>query len=222
MGTDDIHHKNKRDRTGSYGRPSGNRRDKRETFLIVCEGKKTEPNYFQSFPVKSDVINLDVRGEGKNTISLVREAVRLKEEAIDRKQPYVQVWCVFDKDSFSDEQFNQAIQLCEEKQIHYAYTNEAFELWYLLHFDYLDTAFSRDQYKVKLSERIGQEYLKEDPNMYSLLQKLGNEKLAIRWAKDLRRYHFYRDGKHDPCNQNPSTTVYELVEILYQYVEDKE
>jgi hypothetical protein len=23
------------------------------TFLIVCEGKKTEPNYFRSFPVST-------------------------------------------------------------------------------------------------------------------------------------------------------------------------
>lgn len=150
-------------------------------------------------------------------LSLVQEAVRLQEEAIDRKQPYVQVWCVFDKDSFTNEQFNQAIQLCNTKRIRYAYTNEAFELWYLLHFDYLDTGLSRDQYKNKLTNRIGQEYRKEDPLIYSLLQKLGNEKLAIRWAKDLRRYHFKRDGKHDPCNQNPSTTVHELVEILYEY-----
>lgn len=217
MGTDDLHHRRKR--AGNYDRRAVNRRDIREKFLIVCEGEKTEPNYFNAFPVKSDVIKLDIRGEGKNTLSLVKEAVRLKEEAANRKEPYIQVWCVFDKDSFTDEQFNKAISLCMENHINYAYSNESFELWYLLHFMYLDTALLRDQYKDKLSECLGQVYRKEDSNMYTLLQELGNEVLAIRRAKQLRRYHFNRDGKHNPCRQNPSTTVHELVEILNRYIE---
>ncbi|MDH6057593.1 AAA family ATPase [Umezakia ovalisporum] len=36
----------------------------RKKFLIVCEGKETEPNYFKSFPVPKDVI--DVQGFGFN------------------------------------------------------------------------------------------------------------------------------------------------------------
>jgi hypothetical protein len=40
-------------------------RDPIPTFLIVCEGAKTEPNYFKSFPVstrqKLPLLGLDVR-----------------------------------------------------------------------------------------------------------------------------------------------------------------
>lgn len=39
-------------------------RDIIERFLIVCEGDKTEPNYFRCFRVPKDVI--DVRGFGYN------------------------------------------------------------------------------------------------------------------------------------------------------------
>ncbi|WP_293085949.1 hypothetical protein [Okeania sp. SIO3B5] len=46
-----------------------------ERFLIVCEGKETEPNYFRSFLVPKDVI--DVKGLGQNTISLVKEALKI-------------------------------------------------------------------------------------------------------------------------------------------------
>jgi len=222
MGTDDIHHKRKRQKEENYGRSGANRKDKRERFLIVCEGEQTEPNYFKAFPVKSDVIDLDIQGEGKNTLSLVKEAVRRQEEAADRGEPYVQVWCVFDRDSFSSDQFNEAIALCDRKHIHYAFTNEAFELWYLLHFAYVDTALSRDQYKEKLSDCLCQEYCKADPGMYDLLAEIGNQHLAIRWARQLRKYHFSRDGKHDPCTQNPSTTVHELVEILNQYLVEED
>ncbi|MCD1259604.1 RloB domain-containing protein [Paenibacillus athensensis] len=222
MGTDDLHHKRKRQKEDGYDRSGANRRPKRERFLIVCEGEKTEPNYFRAFPVKTDVIDLDIQGEGKNTLSLVKEAVRLQEQAADRGTPYVQVWCVFDRDSFSKDQFNEAIALCERKRIRYAFTNEAFELWYLLHFAFVDTALSRDQYKDKLSEYLCQEYRKADPGIYALLAELGNQHLAIRWAKELRKFHFHRDGKHDPCMQNPSTTVHELVDILNQYLIDEE
>ena len=52
-----------------------NRKDKsRRWFLIVCEGEKTEPNYFRSFPVNKNLIRLDIKGEGKNTKSLVEKA----------------------------------------------------------------------------------------------------------------------------------------------------
>lgn len=56
-----------------------NRKDKsRRWFLIVCEGEKTEPNYFRSFPVDTKVIKLDIKGEGKNTKSLVKKAIEWK------------------------------------------------------------------------------------------------------------------------------------------------
>lgn len=59
-------------------------------ILIVCEGEKTEVNYFRGFPIKPEMV-VDVQGIGSNTIRLVREAIRLKEH-----NNYDHVWCVFD------------------------------------------------------------------------------------------------------------------------------
>ena len=48
-------------------------------FLIVCEGEKTEPNYFRKFPKNPEVYDsIDIRGTGYNTVSLINEAIRLK------------------------------------------------------------------------------------------------------------------------------------------------
>ncbi len=58
----------------------------RRWFLIVCEGEKTEPNYFRSFPVDTKVIKLDIKGEGKNTKSLVEKAIELKNGSNPTKQ----------------------------------------------------------------------------------------------------------------------------------------
>lgn len=55
---------------------------KRDTFLIVCEGERTEPNYFKKFPLKKEVIEVDIIGEGENTNTLVQEAIKLKREAL--------------------------------------------------------------------------------------------------------------------------------------------
>lgn len=100
-------------------------RELRERFLIVCEGGKTEPNYFKSFRVPKNVI--DIYGLGANTTSLVEEAIKLK----NKDGGYDQVWCVFDRDSFPKQNFNAAISSAKAQGIQVAYSNEAFELWYL-------------------------------------------------------------------------------------------
>ena len=68
-------------------------------ILIVCEGRKTEPNYFKKFPINKDVIEIDCKGMGCNSDSLIEEAIKLKEEAERKSERYIQIWCVFDKDS---------------------------------------------------------------------------------------------------------------------------
>ena len=72
----------------------------RKNFLIVCEGEKTEPNYFSHFRVPKIVC--DVVGIGANTESLVKKAIELKNNATIS---YDNVWCVFDRDSFPAQNF---------------------------------------------------------------------------------------------------------------------
>jgi hypothetical protein len=178
-------------------------------FLIVCEGEKTEPNYFKVFPENPEVYDaIDIHGTGYNTISLVNEAIRLKTKAQNEKKPYIEVWCVFDKDSFSVEQFSTACILAGNSQIRCAYSIEAFELWYLLHFNYYDSALSREQYKEKLSGLINKVYRKNDPDMYKLLEK--RQSTAIQNAQKL----FIKQYKLPLKEQNPVTTVFELVKRL--------
>ena len=178
-------------------------------FLIVCEGEKTEPNYFRKFPENPEVYDrIDIHGTGYNTVSLVKEAIRLKNEAQIRKEPYIEVWCVFDKDDFTIEQFQSAITLARKNQISCAYSIEAFELWYLLHYNYYDSALSRDQYKEKLTELLGKTYIKNEEGIYYLLQKRQN--IAIQNARKL----FALQCTLPLPEQNPITTVFWLVERL--------
>jgi hypothetical protein len=178
-------------------------------ILIVCEGEKTEPNYFRKFPENPEVYDrIDICGTGYNTVSLVNEAIRLKNEARKRKEPYIEVWCVFDKDDFSAELFINAILLAGRNQIKCAYSIEAFEIWYMLHYHYYDAALSREQYKEKITELLGKPYQKNDKGMYQLLQK--RQKTAIQNAKKL----YLRQSERSLREQNPITTVFRLVERL--------
>ena len=191
-----------RDRIYS-GRPVGTR-PVRQRFLIVCEGEKTEPGYFREFRVPGLVV--DVHGIGANTDSLVREAMTLREEG-----EYDQVWCVFDHDSFPAEHFRRAIELAAAEGIYVAYSNEAFELWYFLHFAYLDTALGRADYIVRLSQLLGERYRKSSPGMYTKL--LPRQPDAIRNARRLLEQY----QPANPERDNPSTTVHLLVEELNRF-----
>lgn len=195
-----------------------NTRERQVRFLIVCEGEKTEPHYFEALIQNhiSAVREVTVEGEGMATVALVNRTLEIKED-LERKNAmqFDRVWVVFDKDDFND--FNEAIDKARKLGFKSAWTNEAFELWYILHFEYLDTGISRSAYIKKLEEFFRQKmgdgkfkYKKGDPAIYAKLQKYGNEALAKRFARKLRTLHVGTNyALHKPC-----TVIDKLVEEL--------
>lgn len=192
-------------------------------FLIVCEGEKTEPNYFKSFKtnVKSFVCTIDAFGEASNTKDLVNRTIKYRSKS---SQEYDSVWVVFDRDSFSPNNFNGAIQLAENNDIKVGWSNEAFELWYLLHFQYRNTYMSREDYKTAIEKEINDKiaaqskskkpakfkYQKNSKEMYAVLEKYGNQKQAIKYAEKLIENHSCTNyAIHNPC-----TRIHLLVQEL--------
>jgi hypothetical protein len=158
----------------------------RTRVLIVCEGAKTEPAYFLRFPA-AEVIDLEVVGPGLNTDGLVAEAIKRRNRAEADGHAFNEVWCVFDRDSFTPQNFNRALRLAENERIRFAVSNEAFELWYLLHFDFHDAGISRATYEARLTRALGVPYRKNIPDMYERLKE--RQPAAIRNAeKLLNRY----------------------------------
>jgi hypothetical protein len=183
-----------------------NFREIRKNFLIVCEGEKTEPHYFENFRVPKKIF--DVFGLGANTESLVEKTIVLRDSSI---VSYDEVWCVFDRDSFPANNFNNALRLAEQNKIKVAYSNEAFEIWYLLHFQFHDSATSRNQYSTMLTDRLGFRYKKNDSSIYDQILPL--QWTAIRNAENLLRSYC----NHSPERDNPSTTVHHLVQELNKF-----
>lgn len=191
-----------------YGlkRKTGHRGNPKKRILIVCEGEKTEPNYFRAFRVTSAVVK--IKSMGKNTKRLVLAAKRFMDEGIKKDETFDQVWCVFDRDSFGVADFNMALKIAQKYGIQVAYSNEAFEVWYLLHFSYFNSAVSRKDYNTKLARALKKPYEKNSETMYEDLQSLQSK--AIKNAKKLLQSY----DPHKPVNDNPCTTVFRLVEEL--------
>jgi len=187
----------------------------RKRFFIVCEGEKTEPNYFKKFSVNVDITL--IKGRGKDTKSLVEEAIELKNglESDERDR----VWCVFDRDRNDQnphdaQNFNAAITLAQTNGIKVAYSNDAFELWYLLHFNFYNTGISRQRYQNMLTNLLGHEYKKNSGTIYEELKDKQQD--AIKHAKLLLQKY----DRPNPETDNPSTTVHLLVEELNSFIPD--
>lgn len=199
-------------------------RDKRVYFLIVCEGTKTEPNYFSSFgrTLPPYTLDIETQGKGCDPLGVVNAAIELRKSS---NKPLNSVWAVFDRDEFPLSRFHQAIEKAKVNHIKCAWSNEAFELWYILHFQYLDTPMSRSDYKKYIEKEINRKmqeqggladrkrkytYLKNATGMRQLLTEYGNETRAIQWAQRLTdNFDNEEYGTHNPC-----TMVFRMVEEL--------
>lgn len=187
----------------------------RRRVLIYCEDSKSSADYLDSFPTNDQRVEVKVVGTGMNTDSLIKAAVKAKEKAVAKKEAYSEVWCVFDRDSFPLKNYAAAFTIAKANSIELAWTNEAFELWYLLHFDYIDAAISRKDYARMLAER-GLVYEKADEAFYEKIRD--RQEIAIRNAKRLERY-WNEANCASPERENPSTRVHVLVELLNELAE---
>lgn len=193
------------------------------SILIVCEGENTEPSYFNQFRITSAKVKSV--GEGYNTISLVNRALALSQQG-----NYDQVWCVFDKDDFNDNDFNSAIQIAVANNFGVAYSNQSFEYWLILHFnDHQGGGMHRDSYNDKINEHLkpfkvtydgnGTKLIEED--FFELLDGIDDKtsrkraELAIDRAE--RNYNHF--DHTNPAREESSTTVFRLVRELLKYVE---
>ena len=159
--------------------------------------QKPEPQYFGAIQriINSkyrDRIQLKVEGIGDNTVNLLMKA---RQYVQNNGIVFKHVWIVYDTDDFPAENIDMVAQLCEEYNAqgetiyHAVWSNQCVELWYLLHFMYMDTDIDRFRYWPKLSDwlkNIGAgSYEKNRPDRWPLherggaLQSVG----AVEWRR---------------------------------------
>ena len=190
-------------------------------FLIVSEDTKSSTDYFKALIKEvqavcsgSEVVGIAkdsvVEGCGMSTTRLLEEAKSIRSR---RQIPFDRCWLVFDKDDFPD--FNKAIREATDAGFDVAWSNESFELWYLLHFRYQNTAIPRDRCMTALETEIQKckpsfKYDKGSSSMHSILAELGNQSQAIKNAERLENNYQDTDySRHNPC-----TYVYKLIKEI--------
>ena len=199
-------------RKSSLSRRQGVREIK-QSFLIVCEGEKTEPDYFKAFRMTAATVK--AVGQAMNTMTLVSKAISIREADRQKKREYDQCWVVFDKDDFPANDFNQAIQLAEKNGFRVAYSNQAFEYWFLLHYNLYTGPIHRNKYKDMLTKLTGLTYNKTEgfgAVMYNLL--LTRQPQAIKNADAV----LAEISHGNPAEEESSTTVHKLVVELNKYL----
>jgi hypothetical protein len=195
--------------------------EKKKKFLIVCEGKNTEPEYFKKFHVPTNHVIIK---RGCNTkIKLVKYAIKLKKlpENEDRE-----IWCVYDYDFKPDEaltqpkDFDNSIKMAHANGMNVAWSNDAFELWFVLHYQDYESSNHRSYLNKILKKEWGLKSFSKEAKTQEFCEghydRLGGTKSvsqsqAIKRARALHNNYGTKKDYHKHCS---CTTVYKLVEEL--------
>jgi|SRR6267154_441949 len=183
----------------------------RKRYLICTEGK-SEAIYFDHYKSSTGpvVISLD---KSDHKVSLVKKAIEernVRAQAGEFDEEIDEVWVVLDRDIDPSNRldkfhFNQALTLAEKNGVFIAYSNDAFELWFILHYQDLWTSTHRNQFSKMLSKHRAKKYEKTE-DLYREIKPFRPK--AIQRAASLQK------PKHCPESANPSTTVHKLVSKL--------
>jgi len=211
-----------------------------KSIIIACEDSVSSPTYFQMIidnliaqkKITPNSIVIVPHDGYTNPTGVLKNLKNYNKNGISYKE-YEYKWIVIDRDSdykgggHSKEDFNEALSNAKSKRrdlhIDVAYSNDSFELWYLLHFDYRNTPIMRDEIIEKVIEklkniephifsRLTQDNIKEANYTKHIFKALLNlQDTAIRNAKRLLVSY---GTSHNPESDNPSTTVHNLVILL--------
>ena len=133
------------------------------------------------------------------------------------------MWVVYDTDDFPAEHINKTAKLCEaestEETIYHAiWLNQCIELWFLLHFNFMQSNLHRSSYWPKLTELLVSQglgkYEKNRTDMYHVL--FPYMETAIINAEKLDKIN---KGKL-PSDCAPGTQIHTLINKLKPYLTD--
>jgi hypothetical protein len=196
-------------------RRPGRRRPFREPLpiiLIVCEGKRTEPEYFRGFAraCHNPRIRIRIAPEHGVPKTLVDSAKRHKKEAEvdarrqrDENMAYDAVWCVFDVDDHPN--LPDARQMARDNGIDLAISNPCFELWLLLHF--------RESPGMQPRETIGKLLSSHVPGYDKGVEYTTFSEGYRQAVERAKRLDNLAESASD-SGRNPTTGVYKLTEII--------
>ena len=191
---------------------SSPKREPYDRVLIVCEGKRTEPLYFQGLAdrYRLSMMNIVVVGSGSDPGPVVRKAKELRGREGRHGEKYDRVYCVFDRNEHTT--FDKACDEARASGVKLARSWPCFEFWLLLHF-----RFSRQPFE-KSGGRSAAQSCVDEVRRYLPDYAKGASEVFHQLAERLERAKAHAtqaltDAK-DTGELDPSTEVHELVKYL--------
>ena len=192
--------------------------------LIICCGVRTEKNYFNNIAMiikrnypKQTGINFDIEPDPVDPQKMAKHLSNRKDLS-----SYQHIWVVFDKDDFEKDNFDNAVQIVNErnkkntKKFHALWSNECIELWFLLHFEYMNADITRNQYFEKLGRYLGAAHQKNDKDIAVKMMLAGGKlENAVKNANKLQKIN----SGNTPSNCKPATNVVEFFEFYKAYIQ---
>lgn len=193
-----------------------NKYQARNKFYILTNGEQTEKNYFELLKAKHSIYDVKVEFVNADPLGLVEYAIRNFKDAN-------QVWCVFDIDnSYRDNRLVPALKKAEDNGIKIAYSNMAFEVWLISHFDKCEKELQVKDYTSILNSYIkdkGVTYSKNDKELlkkyFIPLCKDAVQNAKVVYQTRVKNFREVCPNERLPIwNWNSSTDVFKLVEAL--------
>ena len=212
--------RHRRGKDASLRRRVGFRTPKR-TFLVFCEGIRTEPDYLTALkqePEVRDTASVDIRidrnASGAVPLTLVNAAAEARARSSEEQGEIDEVWCLFDIEwPRNHPDLSEARAKAEVSDVRLAISNPCFELWLVLHFE-SHTAWLDSDAAGKLRRKHDKSSGKEvDGSQY-----MPRRADAAQRARALTAKHA-GDGREFP-KDNPSSGMYLL--LLLEAIESDE
>ncbi len=192
-----------------------------ERVLIVSEGIKTEPIYFEKLVEHLKLVTTDIKVTGaKHSCpqKVVGYVIEIYEETKNTKDEYDLVFCIIDKDAHPhyEDALLDANRYTPKNILHIINSTPCFELWLLLHYTYTTKPFNKTMNKSICEALIKDELKKYLPNYVKNISNLSDDELDYIFNDTTIQTAIKRGEKlFEYCNSgatdNPSTKIHQLV-----------
>lgn len=186
--------------------------ESKKVILIVCEGEKTEINYFKTLKEFLGLTSVHIKSSPHpSPTKIIKYAIRQAKEINE----YDEIYCVFDRDTHGD--FDMALKLVDKNHLKAIVSDPCFEFWILLHFVKIapNVSASQSPCKALQAHKVFMDNLPNYNKDYDFISIIVNHlDTAIINTKEINNTNL-------PTRQTPYTQVVTLVERLQKLSNEK-
>jgi hypothetical protein len=199
-------------------RKAGKLKRLQKRILILCEGE-TEKIYLDS--IKSELnretqrsIEINIKkAKCSEPASIIKEALTKQKVAKQEKQPYDNIWLVFDDDNRPN--IDTLFAKAQKEGFSIAYSSISIELWFILHFERVAKDFNSASEAESYLKKYLKHYTKTNTGLFQLLKPYYKSQ-ALQNATWLRLQKGNKNSA-EVWKSRPITTMDLLTETLLNW-----